>query len=240
MKGKSFTGWSFNVKSMKFWLIFSAIGLAGAWVLVNTFSRSAWVATVVCLILTFLIIFGKNIGFKWYLAVGFWLIFSSFLIFVYRDSAFISNILLHRNPDSTSAVGSNDDHLTSLETGLERLVSQPFGAGVGSTGSASLFGQNPIIIENQYLFIAHEIGWLGLLWFIVLFTTVLFGLYRFRDNFLAAGVLASGIALGLVGFLLPVWNDDVVAIIWWGMAGICLAQSFSFRQKLAKNKLKGL
>lgn len=240
LKGKSFTKRSFNVKSMKFWLIFGAIGLAGVWVLVNTFSRSAWVASAVCLMLTFLIIFGKKIGIKCYLAIGFWLIFSGFLMFIYRDSAFISNILLHRNPESTSAVGSNDDHLTSLETGIERLIDQPLGAGVGSTGSASLFGQDPIIIENQYLFIAHEIGWLGLLWFIVLFAVVLFSLYRIRDNFLAVGVLASGIALGLIGFLLPVWNDDVVAIIWWGMAGICLGQSRNVRQKLAKNKLKGL
>jgi hypothetical protein len=27
----------------------------------------------------------------------------------------------------------------------------------------------------------------------------------------------------MIGLLLPVWADDTVAIIWWGLAGLALA-----------------
>jgi len=37
---------------------------------------------------------------------------------------------------------------------------------------------------------------------------------------LALGVFASGIGLALVGFFLPVWADDTVSIIWWGLAAV--------------------
>jgi hypothetical protein len=32
--------------------------------------------------------------------------------------------------------------------------------------------------------------------------------------------LASGIGLALIGLLLPVWVDDTVSIVWWGLAAI--------------------
>jgi hypothetical protein len=141
-----------------------------------------------------------------------------------QNSSFVSNVLLHENPDGGSAVSSNDDHVSSLQTGTDRLLRQPFGAGVGSTGSASLHGDSPIIIENQYLFIAHETGWLGLLLFVALFGLTMTRLWQRRTDWLALGVFASGIGLALIGLLLPVWVDDTVAIVWWGLAAIAIAR----------------
>lgn len=141
-----------------------------------------------------------------------------------QNSNFVSNVLLHENPEGGSAVSSNDDHIDSLETGVDRLLHQPFGGGIGSTGSASLHGDAPIIIENQYLFIAHEAGWLGLVLFLALFSLVMLRLWRQRRDWLALGVFASGIGLALIGLLLPVWVDDTVAIIWWGLAAIAIAK----------------
>lgn len=141
-----------------------------------------------------------------------------------QNSSFVSNVLLHENPDGGSAISSNDDHVSSLQTGTDRLLRQPFGAGVGSTGSASLHGDSPIIIENQYLFIAHETGWLGLLLFVVVFGLVIVRLWQRRTDWLALGLFASGIGLALIGLLLPVWVDDTVAIVWWGLAAIAIAR----------------
>ena len=139
-----------------------------------------------------------------------------------RDSSFVSNVLLHENQNGGSEVSSNDGHAQSLQDGFKLFVSQPFGAGVGSTGSASLEGANPIILENQYLFIAHEVGWLGLLLFIVIFIGVLVRLWHLRKDWLALGVFASGLGLASIGILLPVWADDTVSIVWWGLAAIAL------------------
>jgi hypothetical protein len=145
-------------------------------------------------------------------------------LLVGQNSTFVSNVLLHENPTGGSAVSSNDGHIESLETGVDRMIHQPFGVGVGTTGSASLHGDSPVIIENQYLFIAHEAGWLGLGLFITLFGMVMRRLWSARQDWLSVGVFASGIGLALIGLLLPVWVDDTVAIIWWGLAAIAIAK----------------
>jgi hypothetical protein len=103
------------------------------------------------------------------------------------------------------------------------MVAQPFGAGVGSTGSASLIGGEGFIIENQYLMIAHEVGWLGLGLFVWLYWCIMQALWRRRDSWLGLGVWASGLSLALIGFVLPVWADDVVSIVWWGLAALAIA-----------------
>ncbi len=137
-------------------------------------------------------------------------------------SEFVSNVVFHENPSGGSATTSNQEHIDSLHDGFERMISQPLGAGVGSTGSASLFTDQPLIIENQYFFIAHEVGWLGLGLFLIVMVAVFYGLWQHRQDWLSLAVLASGVGLSLVGLLLPVWVDDTVSIIWWGLAGLAL------------------
>ena len=139
-----------------------------------------------------------------------------------QDNTFVSNVILHENPSEGSDVNSNQGHIDSLQDGAMRMVLQPFGAGIGSTGSASLYSDTPLIIENQYLFIAHEVGWLGLGFFLLVFVGVLSRLWHRRSNWLPLGVFASGVGLAIIGMLLPVWADDTVAIIWWGLAGLAL------------------
>jgi hypothetical protein len=110
-----------------------------------------------------------------------------------------------------------------LQNGLNKFINQPLGAGVGSTGSASLYSDSPIVIENQYFFIAHEAGWLGLGLFIYIFGLILIYLWNKRKNWLVLGVFASGIGLAIIGVLLPVLVDDTVSIVWWGMAAVALS-----------------
>lgn len=146
------------------------------------------------------------------------------LLATLSQSTWFSNVVLHTNPEGGSVTQSNTEHWQSLVDGASRALSQPLGAGVGSTGSASLFGERPLIIENQYLFIAHEVGWLGLALFVGIFGMVLWRLYRQAPSDpWAAGVLASGLGLAAIGLVLPVWVDDVVSITWWSLAAIILA-----------------
>ena len=103
-------------------------------------------------------------------------------------------------------------------------MAQPLGAGIGSTGSASLYDDDEggVIIENQYLYIAHETGWLGLALFVAIFGLIMVRLWRARDDWLALGAFASGVGMALIGLLLPVWADDTVAIVWWALAATAL------------------
>lgn len=146
-------------------------------------------------------------------------------LFVMRDNPVVANVFFHTNHESGSAHKSDDGHLESLQHGIEAAANAPVGAGVGSAGSASLSSDNPVIIENQYLLMAHESGWIGLVLQLLLLVCVMMGLWRCRSDWLSVGVGMAGVGLIVVGMLLPVWADDVVGLYWWGIAGLALGSS---------------
>lgn len=199
------------------------IAFGGFVALWASYSRSAAVAAII----TVAIVLGLRFSYKitkkiWIICII--LLFSAMgLLFALKGTAFVSQTILHENTGMVAIPSSNEGHINSLKDGLGRLVLQPLGAGVGSTGSASLYGNSPLTVENQYLFIAHEAGWAGLIVFLLIFAEVLRQLWRRRQDYLALGVFASGVGLALIGLLLPVWVDDTVAIIWWGLAAVALA-----------------
>lgn len=144
------------------------------------------------------------------------------LLFAFRDNPVVSSLVLHDSPTTGAHIDSNEGHWDSLAEGTARMLAQPFGAGVGSTGSASLYGNEGFILENHYLFIAHEVGWVGLGLFLWLFVEIMLRLWRRRQSALALGVFGAGIGLALIGLLLPVWADDTVSIVWWGLAALAI------------------
>ena len=208
------------VKQPKVYGAILAIGsLVALWA---SYSRSAWIAAVLALVIVWGVVYGHRVT-KWlWIGLAAAAIMMAGMIYVLRDTSFVSNVILHENALESNNVNSNDGHIDSLQDGVYRLINQPFGAGVGSTGSASLLGDTPLIIENQYLYIAHEVGWAGLALFLIIFVGILSRLWRARHDWLALAVFASGVGLAFIGLLLPVWADDTVALIWWGLAGVAL------------------
>lgn len=218
LRGKRLVAWTYAATGFLF-----AISIVALW---TSYSRSALVAAVVAVGLIALLTVGRKL--KRWMWIGLMVVALAVggILFAARDTSFVSNVLLHENEGTGASVSSNEGHVESLADGLNRMVRQPLGAGVGSTGSASLYGGEPLIIENQYLFIAHEVGWLGLALFLVIFVRVLQGLWQRRQDWLALGVFASGIGLALIGLLLPVWVDDTVSIIWWGLAALVIGGGY--------------
>jgi hypothetical protein len=212
------------VTRTKRWL-FSCAAAASLVVLWVSYSRSAYIGAAVALAVALVVTMRR------YISAKVWIISCAVVfglaggLFAARGTAFVSNTLLHENPHGGSSISSNAGHATSLETSFSHLLRTPLGSGVGSTGSASLYSDSATIIENQYLFIGHEIGWLGVALFTTLFVLIMIRLWRARQDWLALGVFASGIGLAIVGLLLPVWVDDTVSIVWWGLAAIALATS---------------
>jgi hypothetical protein len=207
-------------KRPMFWVALIGVGsIAALWA---SYSRSALVGAIVAIIVLLFMTSGKHIS-KWvWIGTGVAALAIAGSLFAARESYLVSNVILHENSTTGASISSNEGHVDSLTDGVDRLVRQPLGGGIGSTGSASLLGDRPFIIENQYLFIAHEAGWIGLVLFLMIFWRVLKGLWAKRADWLGAGLFASGIGLALIGILLPVWVDDTVSLIWWGLAAIVI------------------
>lgn len=204
-------------------MVMSVIGIGSAVALWASYSRSALFAAFAAVATVVVAMVGRRLPRR------FWITFAIVVVVIIgalvagRHTNFVSNVLLHDNATTGGAVDSNAGHVSSLQNGVNAMAHQPLGAGIGSTGSASLYGTQPLIVENQFLFIAHETGWLGLALFVYITFLVLRGLWRKRTDGFALGVFASGIGMVLIGLLLPVWVDDAVSIIWWGLAAIALA-----------------
>jgi hypothetical protein len=200
-----------------------ALTIAGAVALWVSYSRSALVACIMAIALVLIVKYGGTMRKQLIIGSSVLIVLASIGLFAARDTNFVQNVILHNNPTTGAEIDSNSGHISSLQEGLMRVGKEPLGAGVGSTGSASLLGDEPFIIENQYLMIAHEVGVIGLVFFLVIYITFLHRIWLQRRDWVALGVWASGIGLGLVGLLLPVWADDTVSLVWWGLAALVLA-----------------
>jgi hypothetical protein len=198
------------------------LGVGGIVALWASYSRSALIGATVAIAIVVIAVLYKKLSRKIIIIGSAAVIVAGGILIATANTSFVSNVLLHENPMEGNNVNSNQGHASSVEDGLRRLIVQPFGAGIGSTGSASLYSDMPLIIENQYLFIAHETGWLGLAFFVMIYIGILTRLWNRRTDWLAIGVFASGTGLAIIGLLLPVWVDDTVSIIWWGLAGLVL------------------
>lgn len=213
-------------------LVLGGIGVVALFVTLNaTYSRSSLIAAIVTIALTVFVAAGT----KWRRRLGIATAIIGVVVVgslvAARNTSFVQNVVLHNNPTTGASVDSNAGHAESLIDGFGRMIKQPLGAGVGSTGSASLIGEKPLIIENQYLLVAHEVGWIGLALFVWLFVLVMRRLWQRRASALALGVFTSGVGIAIIGLLLPVWTDDMVSIVWWGLAGIAAASPVLTKEK---------
>ncbi len=216
--------WQQLRNSKLLWAVLGTI-IAALVALWFSYSRSALVMTLVAGGVLLLLRFGPHISKGVWFALGSSVLLLLGGLYIAKDTSFVSHVILHEDPTEGNDVNSNDGHWESLVSGTGRMLQQPFGAGVGSTGSPSLLGDDGIIIENYYLYVAHEAGWLGLAAFIALFAMVLQQLYQKRTDWLSLGVFAAGVGIAVACLVLPVYADDTVAMVWWGLAAIALGST---------------
>lgn len=214
---------SAKYRSKKVLWVSIALGIGSFMALWSSYSRSAAIGAVLAIAIIIFAFYGWKLGKKVWISMAIVALVLGGGLFVFRETQFVSQVILHEDPHEEGAVNSNDGHADSLIEGTQRMLKQPLGAGVGSTGSASLLGDSPIIIENQYLFIAHETGWPGFVLFLAIQGLVLWRLWKRRAHWFNLATFASGIGLVVVGLLLPVWVDDTISIVWWGAAAVALA-----------------
>jgi hypothetical protein len=194
-------------------------------VLFYTFSRSAWIGTIVSLItlgLTYKMkaehkklvfgLAGSIVAIAIVIALGF------------HNNVKFQNFVFHTQANSTVKTTSDQGHLSGIKTGLSNIVHSPLGRGPGTAGPASIYNDNKArISENYFIEIGQEVGWLGLILFILINVGVGYLLWLRRDDPLALSLFASLIGITIVNMLLYAWSDDTLALIWWGLAGLAMA-----------------
>lgn len=203
-------------------------GIATLLALFASGSRSAWAAAALSVFLVVWLRLRSNRA-KVLLGLAsmiFVLVaFGGFLLF--RSNTDVQNAIFHTEDNSTVAVSSNDAHASAVSDGLRDAFQQPFGAGPGTAGPSSVYntGHEARIAENYFVQIAQEVGWIGVALLVSVMVLIAIELYRRnKQGVLALALFASLLGLTVVSFVSHVWVDDTLAFLWWGCAGIALAQ----------------
>ena len=206
--------------------------IAAVGALAQSYSRAAWLATTIGVIIVLAMATGRTWRRfvqahtrKMGLVAGTLIIAVVGILIVLPQTNTFKTIIFHDDAEHGPVQTSDSDRMTSLQIGMQQVVERPFGVGIGSTGSASVRDGRPAIIENQYLFVAHEIGVIGLGIFVALMTSILVQLWDRQSSWLSIASFASGIGLNVIGLFLPVFVDDVVSMLWWGLAGLVITEN---------------
>ena len=210
--------------------LLDGITLAVTLCLVLTYSRSAWIGFIVALAILFALIprtrklIIKNKTFLRYI-VTFVVFFALSSIFVFRNTALVQNLVLHIGDDS--AVTSNSGRTYAMKYTIDEIADNPLGYGPGSAGPASFKNeiQGPVVPENYYLQLAHEVGVIGLGIFISICAVVASRLYKLsKTENVSKALLASFAGIAITNLLVHIWFFEPVAYTWWGIAGLVLYQ----------------
>ncbi len=202
--------------------VLGAASLVSVWV---SYSRSALLGAAIGVGAVMATAYAHKVPKKVWIALAIVAVLLAGSLFALRKTDFVSNVIFHQNLHGGSTVDSNQGHVSSLQDAVTADLTHPLGVGIGSTGSASLLGATPDDVENQYLFDAHEAGLVSLALFLVIYVIILQKLWQRRADWLALGMFASGLGLAVIGLLLPVWADDTVSIIWFGLAAVAVVNT---------------
>lgn len=141
------------------------------------------------------------------------------MIFIFRNTDFIKNVVFHRNDESSSIEKSDDEHIESLEESITSVLLNPLGHGTGSTNSASYFSDQSVVVENYFLAVAYELGFLGLIVFIVIIILIFKGSLRGQSPQMPP-LLCAGLGVIITCLFLPTLVDETVSMTFFGLLGI--------------------
>jgi O-antigen ligase len=191
--------------------------------LVLTWSRSAWLGFGLILIIKALSVikFNKKVLISGSAAlIGLALGFS-----VYAKTDSFKTVFLHDKPGVGGASTSDDNRLRSYKNALNLIAHKPLGLGIADAGPASVRSNSGVnIVENYYLQIFLQMGWLGGMLFLGIILVVVVSLLKNRKQ-QSLALVASFLALSLVGIMQPVWADISASVWWWGMFSAWLFNS---------------
>ncbi len=197
-------------------------------VLFGTYSRSAWIGTIIA---TLIVIWAliRSVRLRKILLISSvsLCIIGAGITYGLRNNDFVQNTLFHTDETSQSASSSNEDRANAITEGIKDIVHQPFGKGTGTAGPASVYNNNNVrIAENYFIQIGQEVGVIGLGLFVAICAVVGNQLWRVKNgDMLALALFASLIGLSAVNLLSHAWADDTISYLWWGLAGLTIGST---------------
>jgi hypothetical protein len=193
----------------------------GAIVILHTYSRSAWLGVVAAAVTITLILVPPRLRGLTAGLIGFAGAAAAVLIGrLIKLGGSLQYYVLHSSQLWHGARGSDYDHLSSLRTGFTMSLAKPFGHGLGTAGPATFHTGSGLIIENNYLQITYETGFVGGLLFVAFIAATAWELLRKSTiSDLAAATLAALIGVSVTALVLPAWTDSTTALIVWTAAG---------------------
>jgi len=204
-----------------------------------SYSRSAWIGAALAVIIILAVMI-KSQKLKLTLAFGLagLIIIVVMLGVVLKNNPHFENILTHTQQNSAIKTTSDQGHTSALKAGLKDVLYQPLGLGPGTAGPASAYNNHPArIAENYFVQVAQEVGWLGLIIFLLINWLVAKALWANRTDKLSLILLASLVGITFINLLSSAWTDDTLSYVWWGLAGTALAQTL-LKVKEHENKAK--
>lgn len=161
--------------------------------------------------------------------------------------ALAAMLLLPKNLVATAlSSSSGQQRVTQWSEWIPRLLSHPFGAGIGATGSAAekasrIAGTTAAQIQpdNYFYKTIYELGVIGLWTFVVFLVVAFLSTYRAgdylkgRDALLADGVAASIVAATTACFVATYFEIFPMDVYFWLLLGVvaeCGTRSDSTRQ----------
>lgn len=204
--------------------------LLHVWALLLTFSRSAWLGTLLAVALALgwtyrakLLVFARK--YAVFLAVGvFVLVLGTFLL---RDQYFVQNVVFHSD-ENTTLTDPNELRTNFYKQTAEEVGEQPFGHGPGTAGLVSIQTEKVVLTENYFLQIAYEVGIQGLALLMALIIFIAKLLFD-QKNAYSTILLASLAGLSVSAMLLHTWSNEAIAAQWFTLAGIALG-AFKWKQ----------
>jgi hypothetical protein len=195
--------------------------MGGSLAVVHSYSRSAWIGLIVALGVAVLALLPGRWRLPAFGALGAAMAAAALALpKLLATNANLQYYFLHSSLTWHGARGSDFQHLASLQEGLNGTSAQPLGHGLGSAGPAVFHSGQGIIIENNYLQIAYETGWAGLMLFVLLLLAIgraLLGRAKHYD--LAVASLAALVGISVTSLVLPAWTDSTTALTVFIAAG---------------------
>jgi len=219
------------IKSKKFiWYLLPLIFILPIYM---TYSRSAWIGTIVAAIVVVLLNFKPKIQLS--VGLGLLVLLSTFGYIFYTGSvcdylAGPVSIIVHGDCSSGELGGSDMMRVDSIDNGIATIKANPFGSGMGTAGPASFYTQNPLIVENWYIQIAIEVGLIGLILYLAFIVLNMIKLY-IKSKEKNYSVLPSMLFATICGILvaslfLHTLTDSTLSILLFGLLGLVINHKF--------------
>lgn len=231
-------------KSMSIRMRYYAFGIIGLLIaaLLLAFSRSGIVGLLITLV-TLIVLANEGWikrNFRKVLSLGVFaliIVVGTGVIFMQTNPRTFKNVVFHAD-EQTSYRDPNELRVDFLKRSIKDIGHHPFGSGLGTAGLASMKNEERGVnlTENYYLQLALEVGVVGLGLFLAISSIVVIRLHKIwytGRGIDPLALLASFAGLFVTNMLAHIWTNETIALIWWSLAAVCLAEQ-PIKSKLKK------